>query len=59
MFVLFPDGGSPGAGGPAGSGSQFSQKLYFFGQLGIYFGILHAVAWYMNPAEPVKIEGQK
>jgi hypothetical protein len=57
MFVLFPDGGSPGAGGPAGGGA-LSQKLYFFGQLGIYFGILHAIAWYMNPSEPKKIENK-
>ena len=52
MFVLHPDGSSGGGmgGGPGGQGG-LSQKLWFFGQLGIYFGLLHAVSYYLNPTE--------
>jgi hypothetical protein len=49
MFVLHPDGPSGGGGGaPGSSGSDFGQKIWFFGKLGIYFGLLHALSWYVN-----------
>jgi len=38
MFVLYPDG--KGGGGGSGSSSQLTQNLWFFGQLGVYFGAL-------------------
>ena len=51
MFVLYPDG-SAGGSGVGGSGSdQFRQKLWFFGKLGLYFGVLHAISYYMNPSQ--------
>jgi hypothetical protein len=56
MFVLHPDGPSGGGGlggAPGGSGSHM-EKVYFFGKLGIYFGILHALSWYMSPTETAK-----
>jgi hypothetical protein len=47
MFVLHPDG--PSGGGATGSaGSDFRQKIWFFGKLGIYFGLLHALSWYVS-----------
>jgi hypothetical protein len=47
MFVLHPDGPS-GGGAPGSSGSDFRQKIWFFGKLGVYFGLLHALSWYVN-----------
>lgn len=38
MFVLNP--GGSGAGDKDGSYSQTRQNLWFFGQLGLYFGAL-------------------
>ncbi|KAG7371501.1 XPA domain containing protein [Nitzschia inconspicua] len=43
MFVLHPDGTTGGAGG-GGPGSDSYQKVWFFGKLGLYFGLLHAVS---------------
>jgi hypothetical protein len=58
MFVLHPDGASDGTDGPAGN--SLSTKLWFFGKLGIYFGILHAVSYYLNPnAAPEAIKDSK
>lgn len=46
MFVLHPDGkgGVDGAGGS----SEVFQKFWFFGQLGLYYGVLHGVYLFMN-----------
>lgn len=55
MFVLKP-GGSSSEGG-AGSGSELQRKLWFFGQLGLYFGAIRLAFMFMSGRENSKIEG--
>jgi len=50
MFVLHPDG-EGGAGGAGNSSEALRQKLWFFGQLGLYFGVVHGAYLFMNSRE--------
>jgi len=50
MFVLHPDG-QGGVGGAGNSSDVFRQKLWFFGKLGLYYGVLHGVFLFMNSRE--------
>ena len=50
MFVLHPDG-KGGVGGAGSSSDAFNQKLWFFGKLGIYYGVLHGAYLFVNRGE--------
>ena len=52
MFVLNP-GGSNNSGG---SGSEWQQKLWFFGKLGLYFGAIRLAFVFMSGREQGKVE---
>ena len=54
MFVLRPGGSSGGAGGS----SDFQQKLWFFGRLGLYFGALRVAFLYMSSGETKAVTAQ-
>jgi hypothetical protein len=53
MFALYPDG-KDGAGGAGNSSDAFRQKLWFFGQLGLYYGLLHGAYLFMSGHEGKK-----
>lgn len=55
MFVLNP-GGSSSAGG---SGSEWQQKLWFFGKLGLYFGAIRLAFVFMSGREQGQIESSE
>jgi len=50
MFVLNPSG-EGGAGGAGNSSEALQKKLWFFGQLGLYFGVLHGAHLFMSSGE--------
>lgn len=52
MFALNPGGGS---GSTGGTGSDLTQKLLFFGKLGLYFGAVRLAFVFMSGRE-AKIE---
>ena len=58
MFVLHPDG-KGGVGGAGNSSEAFQQKLWFFGKLALYYGVLHATCLFMNSGGDKNIEGGK
>jgi len=59
MFVLHPDG-KGGVGGAGNSSEAFQQKLWFFGKLALYYGVLHSAYLFMNSGSDSKsIEGSK
>jgi len=59
MFVLHPDG-IGGEGGAGNSSDAVRQKLWFFGKLGLYYGVLHGAFLFMNYREGNKsIEASK
>jgi len=47
MFVLNPGGGG-GKAGSGGSTSEFREKLWFFGQLGLYFVVVRGAYAYFS-----------
>lgn len=53
MFVLNPGGGTGGAGGGSG---DMSQKLWFFGKLGLYFGALRVAFLVMDSRDAGTVE---
>jgi len=44
MFALYPDGNNNG-GGPGSASGAVQQKVIFFGQLFVYFGLIHAASY--------------
>jgi len=59
MFSLHPDG-KGGVDGAGDSSEAFRQKLWFFGKLGLYYGVLHGAFLFMSSGEGNKsIEGNK
>jgi hypothetical protein len=54
MFVLNPGGSGSSTGG---SGSDLSQKLWFFGKLGLYFGAVRLAFVFMSERD-ARLEGQ-
>lgn len=48
MFVLNPGSGGGGKIAPGGSSNEFREKLWFFGQLGVYFAIVRGVYIFFN-----------
>jgi hypothetical protein len=53
MFVLNPGGGGSSVGGSG----NFSQTLWFFGKLGLYFGVVRLAFVFMSGRD-AKLEGE-
>lgn len=49
IYLVLNPGGSGGSGG--GSSSQLRERLWQFGKLGVYFGVLHLAYMYMSSGE--------
>lgn len=52
MFVLHPDG--DGVGGLVSSTDALKQKLWFFGKLGAYYGVIHGAYLFVNSRDKAK-----